>query len=84
MKVGLAATIFYFLSNCCTSFVVKHSRIGRQLSLFGYVPPERDPEYRTVIKKSLLLPIDDNELKASILPVPKDGVIFPETSGSLV
>ena len=48
----------------------------------GYVPPEQDPEYRPIMKKSLIRPsaaemagIDEEALAALQLPVPKEGDI---------
>lgn len=44
------------------------------LKLNGYVQPERDPEYRNVIKKSLLLdPIGTILNENDTLPIPKEG-----------
>lgn len=54
------------------------------LPLSRYVPPERDPEYRKVVKKSLLQPIvnitADDTMNVKIdsdvmLPIPKEGDI---------
>ena len=44
----------------------------------GYIPPEKDPEYRPMVKKSLLKPMDGDESAAAMktrLPVPKEGDI---------
>jgi len=49
---------------------------SRQQRLFGYVSPERDPEYRDMVKKSLLLPEQATELQsAALLPIAKEGDI---------
>ena len=44
----------------------------------GYIPPEKDPEYRPMVKKSLLKPLDDKDKELALhvkLPVPKEGDI---------
>ena len=46
--------------------------------MMGYIPPEKDPEYRPMIKKSLLKPMGGDESAGAMkikLPVPKEGDI---------
>lgn len=42
------------------------------LSMSGYIAPERDPEYRSMVKKSMLQPSVDFE-SSSMLPLPREG-----------
>lgn len=44
----------------------------RSMSLHGYVPPEKDPEYQGMVKKSLL--IDEINVNDTF-PIPKEGDI---------
>lgn len=39
----------------------------------GYLPPERDPEYRSVVKKSLLQPLEGEAAAQAVLPLPREG-----------
>lgn len=48
------------------------------LLYMGYVPPEKDPEYRPMVKKSLLKPLEGEDADIALglkLPVPKEGDI---------
>jgi hypothetical protein len=50
----------------------------RQILHMGYVPPEKDPEYRPMVKKSLLKPLEGEDADKALqikLPVPKEGDI---------
>jgi len=59
---------------------ITHKRVALQLKS-GYVSPEADPEYRNVVKKSLLRPVInvevvlDEEGQNNLLPVPREGDI---------
>jgi hypothetical protein len=52
---------------------VAAARAGTRL--FGYVSPERDPEYKDMVKKSLLPPPEMELESESMLPIPKEGDI---------
>eukprot|EP01035_Chromulina_nebulosa_P018580 gene18580-24306_t len=50
----------------------------KNFKLNGYIPPERDPEYRTMVKKSLQQPLIDlenplNFTREEIRPLPREG-----------
>lgn len=60
-----------------TGFKSQHGQVQARLqqqriSMSGYISPERDPEYRTMVKKSLLQPELQTE---SLLPIPREGDI---------
>lgn len=81
----------YYRNDIKTDSKHHHSTISHAstLHMSGYIPPERDQEYRKMIKKSLLQPIatalntnitSDNNLNSTAiadmsLPIPKEGDI---------
>ncbi len=74
-----------FISTCALGFKsidrglrCTHKSVQARKLEMGYVPPEKDPEYRPMVKKSLLKPLDGDESAAAMkikLPVPKEGDI---------
>lgn len=50
-----------------------------ETKLLQYVQPEKDPEYKDSIKKSLLAPFEDSEKLEVVLPYPRDGDVVSYT-----
>ena len=62
-----------FISTCALGFKsigrglrCTHKSVQARKLEMGYVPPEKDPEYRPMVKKSLLKPLDGDESAAAM------------------
>lgn len=85
-NAGIVAAVLFFLQ-VTYSFKFRGARAlstrlqrGRSHDVLymGYVPPEKDPEYRPMVKKSLLKPLEGEDADMALqikLPVPKEGDI---------